>query len=206
MKKRAVIGIVAMIGITTPAPAGANSSYILTQTIDPIDCTSTQADSGSGTTTATECNGVVAPTVNIQVTTNSQPIITGTFDAASMKYMRVTFRGVTYILGRDVQLTVSGNYWRLDLSGLLPPLAPGTYTVLVEIETLDGKLVQSTSSQQIHIPATSGTEADAARDSLNGPLAATGQSQWFVMGFVGLLLTGGLITLSLSRRGIRNRC
>jgi FKBP-type peptidyl-prolyl cis-trans isomerase FkpA len=71
------------------------------------------------------------PTVNSQtVTTNSAPVITGTFDAVNTKTLTVTANGGTYTLGSSSQLTSpsSGN-WSLDLGGATLTAPVSTITV-----------------------------------------------------------------------------
>ena len=70
------------------------------------------------------------PTVDIQVTNDSTPIVTGTWDEANSTSLDVTINGVNYVLGIDPELSSDGGgNWTLDLS-LITPLANGVYQVI----------------------------------------------------------------------------
>lgn len=72
------------------------------------------------------------PTVNSQtITTNTAPLITGTFDAVNTAVLTVSANGNTYTLGTDPQLTSpSAGQWSLNLGGatLASPVTTVTVT------------------------------------------------------------------------------
>ncbi|MEN8169254.1 MAG: JDVT-CTERM domain-containing protein [Pseudomonadota bacterium] len=72
------------------------------------------------------------PTVAGLITNNNQPIISGTFDSTDVAGgFTVTVDGVTYTLGTDAALTISGNNWNVNLLTGGQTLADGTYDVVV---------------------------------------------------------------------------
>ena len=82
------------------------------------------------------------PTVNSQITNDTTPIITGTYDSANTSdSFTVTVNSVTYTLGDPLtpELTAVANDWTLDLSGLGTPLGENTYDVLARAtdQTID---------------------------------------------------------------------
>ena len=76
------------------------------------------------------------PTVDPLTTTEFTPILTGTWDQKNAVVLQVTISNsnpsysVTYTLGVDPQLSVTGGAWALNLSGTTP-LAIGSYSVEV---------------------------------------------------------------------------
>lgn len=69
-----------------------------------------------------------------------RPIIKGHYDAVYTKILRVIFGGRVYTLGVDGQLTVQNGQWRLDLSGISPPLTDGDYELIVETVGYDDEI------------------------------------------------------------------
>ena len=57
-------------------------------------------------------------------------IVSGTTDALDTQ-LRVIFAGVQYHLGIDPELMINDGQWQLDLTGLMPRPAPGTYDIRV---------------------------------------------------------------------------
>lgn len=108
------------------------------------------------------------PTINSINKNGGRPVITGTYDAAFTKNLRVIFGGRIYTLGLDSELTVQdGGAWRLDLSVLSPPLSVGNYELIVETVGYDGEvrrmqtIVMLTSADISKIPSSPGdTDGD----------------------------------------------
>ncbi|MBN2793149.1 MAG: DUF11 domain-containing protein [Desulfuromonadales bacterium] len=77
-----------------------------------------------------EACGGVPPTVNSLTTTDTTPILTGTFNSrAAIGGFSVAVDSIIYTLGVDSELTNSGDDWTLDLSSATP-LSLGTYDVV----------------------------------------------------------------------------
>lgn len=146
----AALALIVVMSCWQDRPASADD-YLLTQEIQLIDCTQTETSGSGGTTTSTDCEGTTAPTVDPVQTTDTTPVITGTYDAANTHTLRVMFRGVWYVLGQNPELTASGNRWRLDLSNLSPPLERGSYSVTVEVITTGNQLLRDVSSNEVTI-------------------------------------------------------
>ncbi|MBL4827585.1 MAG: hypothetical protein JKY66_07715 [Spongiibacteraceae bacterium] len=107
-----------------------------------IEVTINNGDIDSPVATATiEVFGT--PTVESQVTTNTQPTITGTWDidtATTATGLQVTVDGTTYTLGTDAALTsTAGGTWTLNLAtaGQTLAVAPST-PYNVSVSTTDG--------------------------------------------------------------------
>lgn len=105
-------------------------------------------------------NGVVdttpplAPTVVSQVTNDTTPVITGSFDAADAAGgFTVTVNGVTYSLN-DGNLSASGNTWSLQIPS---PLPEATYEVIATATDADGNSASDTSSNELIIDLTDPT-------------------------------------------------
>lgn len=73
------------------------------------------------------------PTVDLLVSADGLPILTGTYDANDDGVLVVTVDGVSYTSGEDPELLLdpSTGTWELDLTGLDTPLAEGVYDVAV---------------------------------------------------------------------------
>lgn len=108
---------------------------------DTYDVTATQTDiAGNSTSDATtdvvlvDTDAPTAPTVNTLVSDQSQPTITGTYDASDLgpddADFCVSIDGVTYCLD-DAALTLDGGAgtWALDLSATAQTLADDTCDV-----------------------------------------------------------------------------
>ena len=67
------------------------------------------------------------PTVDLLLTNNIQPTLTGSFDGSSQLTVTVIER--TFVLGVNEQLAADGNNWQLDLSQLSPPFVDGSYSI-----------------------------------------------------------------------------
>ncbi|HEU0266602.1 MAG TPA: hypothetical protein VFQ70_03170 [Candidatus Saccharimonadaceae bacterium] len=118
------------------------------QTITPLDCTITRTSNGSGTVATSDCPPQ-NPTIETINENGGRPIIRGLYDAANAAGFRVFFADRWYVLGVDSELTVIGNVWTLDLSGLDTPLAPGDYDIVVEMTTINGVKLNDTGTATV---------------------------------------------------------
>jgi hypothetical protein len=97
----------------------------------------------------------VVPTVNALTTSDTTPIITGTYDDTETgDTFTVTIDGTTYTLGIDPELTNVGNTWTLDLSSLTPALIDGTYTVVAIHEDAFNNTATDATTNELEIDST----------------------------------------------------
>lgn len=171
----------------------AQNDYLLEQEILPIDCTKTSTDNGSSTSITTACDDAIAPTVDPLSTTDTSPVITGTFEASIARELWVIVNGVTYVLGEDSALRTSGNIWILDLGQAGQTLSTGVYTVQVFVETIDNLLLGNTGVNQLVIESTVVSGQSESRQT--GNLVDTGNAYWAfpIISLVSLLF--GLLLL-----------
>ncbi|BFM40186.1 Ig-like domain-containing protein [Synechocystis sp. LKSZ1] len=87
------------------------------------------------------------------VTNDQTLVIAGTWTNLPTNTLAVTFNGITYTLGIAPQLTVSGNNWTLDLTGVTT--SPGNYVVTAKATDLANNTAQT--SQNITIDTTAPT-------------------------------------------------
>lgn len=132
-----------------------------------------------------------APTVETITWLGGRPIISGSFDSDVVRKLTVRLNGVAYVLGASHQLSASGNYWTLNLSDLEPPLAPGSYDVIVEAELNDGSVLSDSTSAELTVLAPTIPNIITNPGAQTG-LANTGVSVWLIE-----LLALGLIAGSL---------
>ena len=187
MRGKGFLAIIVALSLVGVMPTSAAHSTF-TQEIKPTNCTNTTINNGINVTSNTECGGVVAPSVFSFTTTDNTPIITGTFDPATMSQLRVLVLGRWYVLGQDSELMVSGNTWRLDLSHISPPLKPGAYTVTVEVITTANQLLRGTGVLKV-VASTKG-----------GSLVDTGSNLYRYAVIGSVIIGGALIILILARR------
>ena len=94
------------------------------------------------------------PTVDSQATSDSTPIIVGTFDSASAGGgFSVSVAGVTYVLGQDNELSAAGDNWTLNLA-TAAPLADGSYEVTASSVTNGGLVSSDLTNFEILVDAT----------------------------------------------------
>ena len=93
----------------------------------------------------------VAPTVEAVTTTDSKPIITGTYDAATSEGLQVKVGNVWYVLGKNSELTTSENTWKLDLSQIKDSLVPNVYDIAVQSLVAGGQVLGDTTTNELHI-------------------------------------------------------
>jgi gliding motility-associated-like protein len=85
---------------------------------------------------------IATPEVNIVISTDGLPLITGTWDEVNANELTVGVNTVSYSLGLDSELSTDGNgVWQLDLSALAIPLNEGVYDV--EVVTAKGTIIES---------------------------------------------------------------
>jgi hypothetical protein len=116
----------------------------LEQQINPIECTYTTTQTGTGSNIDSTCDNQPIPLVTSIIANNGRPVIKGVFSATRAIMLRVWINGQWYTYGTDARLTVNGDLWELDLSSLNVPLIAGVYTVVIEVETNDGLLLRNT--------------------------------------------------------------
>jgi len=135
-----------------------------------------------------------APTVSQISWIGSNPIITGTFDSAATSRLTVRLNGIAYILGVDAQMGSSGDNWTLNLSGLNPPLEPGSYDIVVEAELHDGRVLSDETDAELSIVAPNIPEI-ITNPGAGISLGNTGVSVWLMItSGVAVILAGlGLI-------------
>jgi len=91
----------------------------------------------------------VAPTVDLLVTADPEPTLTGTYDPSDFGGLTVTVDGTSYT-DADPELVLDpGGTWALDLSG--SPLADGVYDVLATQEDGAGLTVDDTTTGELTI-------------------------------------------------------
>jgi hypothetical protein len=98
------------------------------------------------------------PTVDALSTTNAQPTITGTFDAADAAGgFTVSVNGQTYTLGTDAALTAAGNNWSLSLATAAQTLPIGTYEVVATARDAANNAAADASANELVITLTPDT-------------------------------------------------
>lgn len=189
-----LIAVVSVVAVMMSQAVGAQNVE-LKQQITPPDCTqpgSCQMD---------------PPVIDSVDMNGGRPIFGGRYDAAFTKYLRVTFRGETYVLGIDGELTVNGDRWRLDLSALQPPLPEGSYVLTVEAEGFDGTIRRDTITVRMTggetPPDGNGTQQPPRRSGNGGWLPNTGESVVLIIGAAVALLI--LAVVVARRRTIAQR-
>lgn len=157
---------VAVMGlIFGPAAAAQQADSRLEQTIEPIECVYTSTEDGLGSSSSTVCSDMIAPTLDrIAIKNNRQPVLQGTFSSAEMKKLRVWVGGAWYTYGASPYLTVDGDSWSLDLSESAVLLPVGSYTIIVELLTLDSFLLRSVYEDVLSIPPLPATDTPIGGD------------------------------------------
>ncbi|MGE0873404.1 MAG: Ig-like domain-containing protein, partial [Burkholderiales bacterium] len=98
------------------------------------------------------------PTVNTLSTASTQPTLTGSYDAAGTAVFTVTVNGVTYTLGTDPALSVTGNTWTLDLGVAGQSLPAGaSYEVVANATDAAGNRIADAASGEVTITAAATT-------------------------------------------------
>jgi predicted acyltransferase (DUF342 family) len=91
---------------------------------------------------------MVNPTVFSQTTTDTTPIIYGTYSSSVATSLNVTVNSVTYALSSSSELTNSSDNWTLDLSSITP-LPLGTYHVTATSADADGSLSDTSNNELV---------------------------------------------------------
>jgi len=90
---------------------------------------------------------MVNPTVTSQTTSDTTPIIFGTYTSSVATSLTVTVNSVSYVLPSS-ELTNSGDHWTLDLSSIAP-LPLGTYNVLATSSDGSDSLSDTTNNELV---------------------------------------------------------
>lgn len=125
-----LVALICALSILLLAPASvlAQQSALRQQLLEP-DC-SESADA---------CE-MAKPSIEKITINDNRPVISGTYDAAFSRHLRVALGGRYYTFSVDDQLTAHGNVWVLDLQSLSQPLMPGAYELIVESEGFDSSI------------------------------------------------------------------
>ncbi|QGZ65508.1 Ig-like domain-containing protein [Paraburkholderia acidisoli] len=133
--------------VTLPA-----SGATLTETASITDAAGNKSADSGAATVIVDTAAPAAPTVTPLLTTDTQPTLSGTFDAADAAGgFSVTVNGHTYTLGsNDPALTVNGNAWSLNLAtaGLTLP-SGSSWTVTVAVTDEAGNTSEGSGTVQI---------------------------------------------------------
>ncbi|MCZ6774819.1 MAG: DUF4347 domain-containing protein, partial [Proteobacteria bacterium] len=117
-----------------------------------VDVTADNGEIGTDTDElAIDLTGPSAPVVNLQITNDPTPILTGSYD--DIVGLSVAVNGVTYVLGTDAELTTNNDDWALDLSAIAP-LADGTYEVVAIATDAVGNATMDVSSNELEVDTT----------------------------------------------------
>jgi hypothetical protein len=93
-------------------------------------------------------SSMVNPTVTSQTTSDTTPIISGTYTSSVATSLTVTVNSVIYTLSTSSELTNSSDNWSLDLSSITP-LSFGTYEVVATSSDGSSSLSDTTSDELI---------------------------------------------------------
>jgi hypothetical protein len=91
------------------------------------------------------------PTVVSQITSDTTPVISGTYSSSTATSLSVTVNSVIYTLSTNSELTNSGDNWTLNLNNIIP-LSLGTYDVIATSISGSGAL-SDTSNNELVIQA-----------------------------------------------------
>ena len=123
------------------------------------DVSVTQADGTGSVVSDVTADEIVVdvlpglPTVDSLLTNQTQPTLTGSYDAGQLDSLSVTVDGSTYTLA-DAALTASGGAWTLDLSVAGQSLADGTYDVSVTATDAEGNGANDASADELVVDLT----------------------------------------------------
>jgi outer membrane protein OmpA-like peptidoglycan-associated protein len=138
-----------------PAKPPAGTYDVIVEAVDAFGNVSADASKGelviAGDPQPETPPAVIAvPTATAQNSSTAQAIITGTWDEANAKSLKVTIAGQSYILGTNAELTSASGQWSLKLSS---PLKDGRYDVVVETADAAGKIVTDATTDEILVDA-----------------------------------------------------
>lgn len=112
------------LDLSTAAPI-AEGVYDVVATA--VDSTLNVGTDGTTNELVIDTTAPVAPTVDVLITNDTTPTLTGT--AAAAAQLSVTVDGITYVFGTDPELSRDGTAWSLDLSSKSPAFSDGLYDV-----------------------------------------------------------------------------
>ncbi len=131
-----------------PAPLGEGPHKVMTESSD---------EAGNAAGSAPDVQVVVdttpsrTPTVDNVMATGPVSVISGTWDDADARQLKVKVDESTYVKGTDGGLSVSGGTWKLALS---PPLGEGKHTVSVETVDAAGNISAAVVPGAVNVDAT----------------------------------------------------
>lgn len=100
-----------------------------------------------------EACGSAEPTINSLTTTDTTPVITGTFNSANAAGgLTIQLNAIIYTLGSSAELSSSGDDWTLDLSSATP-LAIGVYDVVATVDDGAGTTTSDSTVDELSIIA-----------------------------------------------------
>jgi gliding motility-associated-like protein len=131
-------------------PSGSeipDGTYNVTATITDV-AGNTSTDNSNGELII-DTSAPVIPTVDIQTTKDTTPIITGTATVKAGETLKVSVNGITYTAG-DGKLTLSGTKWSLQIpSGSEIP--DGTYNVSATVTNAIGNIAADQTTNELII-------------------------------------------------------
>lgn len=196
MMRVALLALILIVGELIVTTSASATSVKLHQSISPLDCTVTDINTGSGTSTDSSC-APLRPVISSVDVNGGRPIIRGLFNAVGTLTLRVFFAGKWYTLGVDPELTASGNVWTLDLSGLKSPLPPGNYRVEVQARVLDGALYSNSRQVTIKAPASAGSNEETLPPK---PTNHNSYTDYITVGVLAMIVIAASLLLVARRR------
>ena len=146
-------------------PAGnelSETTYSVTATV--TDAAGNNSSDVTANELVVDLSAPTAPTVVSQITTDTTPTITGTYDASDAAGgFSVTVNGVTYTLG-DGNLSAVGNNWSLTIPAG-NAVANGTYEVVATAIDAGGNSIGDSSSNELIVGIDS--DGDGIIDSID---------------------------------------
>lgn len=191
-----------------PAPLGEGPHKVMTESSD---------EAGNAAGSAPDVQVVVdttpsrTPTVDNVMATGPVSVISGTWDDADARQLKVKVDESTYVKGTDGGLSVSGGTWKLALS---PPLGEGKHTVSVETVDAAGNISAAVVPGAVNVDATppaaptvnavaSGKPVDTLTGTYDSKDATTltvkvGDNTYLKGTYTGLTTSGNDWTLAIS--------
>lgn len=139
----ALAALLVCLASGAPGYAGALQQSTLTQSIEPITCIYTITVTGEATSSSTDCDSVIAPTLEVIEPRAGRPRLCGTLTSADAKIFRVWVGGVWFTYGASSYLTVDSDSWEMDLVSMINPLEPGEYSIVLEELTVSDFFLRS---------------------------------------------------------------
>lgn len=109
-------------------------------------------------------NGIASalPTVTRLNTSESKPIISGTYPYEAATSLSVTVEGQTFVNGVAAALTTQADTWQLNLAQTSVSLQPGYHEILVTVTLPTGATVVDASSNEVYVQPANDTTAPSA--------------------------------------------